>query len=355
MKIVVYGAGGVGAFYGGLLARAGHHVHFVARGAQLEALRTGGLRISSLALGEISIPPVPATASAAEAGLADLVLVCVKAHQTAGILEDVAACVGPETILIALQNGVESDEVLAGRFGSEHVVSAVVYVGSTLERPGLVRHVAAGTLVIGRSFRLNPEATHASPLPSASSGSEPAASGSRPAASGFSRKNTVDDIRDVLASTGLPVRISPDIERQRWHKLAWNASFNAISALTLRSSQELLGHPPTRALLVSMMREVVAVANARGVALGEADIEQLVGTTEKAAPIRTSMLVDRERGRQLETDALVGVVVRKGREAGVPTPIAEVLYSLLAAIEMPRADAPADLPPMEAGAFQPNP
>lgn len=313
MRIVVFGAGGVGAFYGGLLARAGHDVRFVARGAQLEALRTTGLHISSLSLGEIRVPPVPAAERASDLGIADLVLLCVKAHQTPAVLDDVAYLMGPETIVMALQNGVEADEVLAERFGAGRVESAVVYVGATLEAPGFVRHVAAGTLVISNN----------------------------------------DRVRDVLASTGLPVRISADIQRQRWHKLAWNASFNAISALTLRSSQDLLANAETRALIVRMMREVVAVANAQGVSIGESDIEQLLATTEKAAAIRTSMLVDRERGRPLETDALVGVVVRKGRQAGIATPIAEVLYALLTAIDAPRAEAAA-LPPMEAGSFTPQ-
>jgi len=321
MKIVVYGAGGVGAFYGGLLARAGQDVRFVARGAQLNALRSRGLRISSLSLGEIAVPPVPATEHAADAGVADLVLVCVKAHQTQAILEDLAGCVGPQTVLMAFQNGVESDDLLAARFGAEHVLGAVVYVGATLEEPGFVRHVAAGTLVIGDSMKRAGE--------------------------------QIERVRQVLATTGLPVRVSDDIERQRWHKLAWNASFNAISALTLRSSQELLGNPHSRALLLAMMREVVAVANARGVSLAETDIEQLVGSTEKAAPIRTSMLVDRERGRPLETDALVGVVVRKGKDAGVPTPIAEVLYALLTAVGMPEHESP-ELPPMAAADFSPH-
>lgn len=321
MKIAVFGAGGVGAFYGGLLARAGHEVHFVARGAQLDALRTRGLRISSLALGEIVLPPLPATDRATEIGVADLVLVAVKAHQTAGILNDLAPLVGERTSLMALQNGVESDEVLAGRFGEGRVVSAVVYVGATLEQPGLVRHVAAGTLVIGDR--------------------------------GAAGAERVEHVRGVLASTGLPVRATADIDRQRWHKLAWNASFNAISALTMRSSQDLLATPAARDLLMGVMREVVAVANARGVPLAEADVEGLVAATEKAAPIRTSMLVDRERGRGLETEALVGVVVRSGRELGVDTPRSAVLYALLTAIGAP--DRPAvQLPPMEAGGFEPR-
>jgi 2-dehydropantoate 2-reductase len=321
MKIVVVGAGGVGAFYGGLLARAGQDVGFVARGEQLRALRSTGLHISSLALGEIDVPPLRASDRAGDLGVADLVLVAVKAHQTAGILDQIAPLVGDQTLLMALQNGVESDEVLAARFGEHRVVGVVVYVGATLERPGFVRHVAAGTLVIGDRGRVGAE--------------------------------RLEGVREVLASTGLPVRVTPDIERQRWHKLAWNASFNAVSALTLKSSQDLLTTPETRELLLGVMREVVAVANAQGVMLGPADIEQLVGATEKAAPIRTSMLVDRERGRPLETDALVGVVVRKGRALGVPTPNSSVLYALLTAIGAP-AMREAPLPPMEAGSFAPQ-
>jgi 2-dehydropantoate 2-reductase len=329
MTIAVVGAGGVGTFYGGLLARAGHEVRFLARGAQLAALRTTGIRIASLSLGDITVPPVAAAARAEEIGVVDLVLVCVKAHQTAEVLEAVAALTGPETLVMALQNGVESDEILAARFEPRRVLSAVVYVGATLEEPGFVRHVAAGTLVIGRS--------------TAPSGGPPGAP-----------DPALERIREVLGSTGLPVRVSPDIARQRWHKLAWNASFNAISALTLRSSQDLLANASTRNLLVRMMREVVSVANASGVALGEGDIDQLVSATEKSAPIRTSMLVDRERGRPLETDALVGVVVRKGRQTGVATPVAEVLYALLTALDAPGADAPR-LPPMEAASFTPAP
>lgn len=321
MRIVIFGAGGVGAFYGGLLARAGQDVCFVARGAQLDVLRTSGLHISSLALGEIDTPPLRASDRSGDAGIADLVLVSVKAHQTEGILDDLAALVGEHTLLMALQNGIESDEVLASRFGRHRVIGAVVYVGATLERPGFVRHVAAGTLVIGDR--------------------------------GGVGAGRLEQVRAVLASTGLPVRVTPDIERQRWHKLAWNASFNAISALTLRSSQDLLNTPSTRDLLIGVMREVVAVANARGVALGEADVEQLVAATEKSAPIRTSMLVDRERGRQLETDALVGVIVRKGVEAGVPTPKTSVLYALLTAIGAPAGEGQ-PLPPMEAAGFEPR-
>lgn len=303
MKIVVYGAGGVGAFYGALLARAGHDVHFVARGAQLEAIRTTGIRIDSAVLGQIDVPPVAASGSAAGAGHADLVLVCVKAHQTAAILDDVAAAIGRDTILVPLQNGVESDAVLAGRFGAGCVVPAVVYVGATVEEPGVVRHVANGLILVG-------------------------------APPGFDAARLLP-LRDVLASTGLPVRVSDNIQEDRWRKLIWNASFNPVSAIVQRDPGDLLAQPESRALLIGLMREVVAVARAQGIALTDDDIAEQVRWTDATPAIRTSMLVDRERGRSMEIDPLVGVVVRTGRERGVSTPYSEVVYALLKSVSTP--------------------
>ena len=301
MRIVVYGAGGVGSFYGALLARAGGEVHLVARGAQLEAIRSHGIRIDSTLLGRIDVPAPAASARAADAGEARLVLVCVKAHQTAAILDDLSAVVGPETILVPLQNGVESDDVLAARFGRDHVATAVVYVGATVEESGLVRHVANGLILIGAR-------------PGFDAGRLPA-------------------VRDALASTGLPVRISDDIQLERWRKLIWNASFNPVSAVAQREPRDLLAVPEARELLLGLMREVVAVARAGGIALNESEIDGQVRWTEATPAIRTSMQVDRERGRRMETEALVGVVVRTGRERGVPTPLSEALYALLTAID----------------------
>lgn len=301
MTILVYGAGGVGAFFGGLLARGGHDVRFVARGAQLEALRTQGLRIDSLLLGEVRLGPQHAFERAADCGPADLVLICVKTHQTPAILDDLATVVSDRTSIVTMQNGVDSDDVVAARFGRARVIPAVVYVGATLDAPGLVTHVAAGTIVIGAR-----EGVDASRLPV---------------------------VRDALATSGQPVRISSDIQRERWTKLIWNASFNTVSAVASRSPRELLAVPEARALVVAIMREVVAVARAQGIAVGESDVDQQLAWTEKASAVRTSMMVDRERGRSMETDALIGVIVRKGREHGVPTPFSGTLFALLKAME----------------------
>ena len=259
--------------------------------------RPRGLRIRSTLLGDVEVPRVSVVARAADSGPADLVLVCVKTHQTESILDDLAAAVGEETVLIALQNGVESDEQLAARFGRSRVLPAAVYVGATIEEPGVVSHAAPARISIG----------------------------ARP---GFDDRR-LEAVREVLAATGQVVQVSPDIQRERWRKLMWNASFNTVSAVTLRTPAELLAMPETRALIVRIMSEVADVARAVGIDLRQSDIDEHLAWTERASGMRTSTMVDRERGRTMEADALIGVIVRKGREAGVATPASETMYALM--------------------------
>ena len=298
-KILVYGAGGVGAFFGALLSRAGQDVRFVARPSQIDAIRSRGIRIQSSLIGDVTVPAPAVYPSAAAAGECDLALVCVKTHQTASILDDLSSAVRADTILVTMQNGVESDEVVAARFGAGRVLPAVVYVGATLEEPGLVRHAAPAKVSLG------------------------ARSGFDPARAAF--------VRDVLAAAGQPVQISDDIQRERWRKLIWNASFNSVSAITMRTPGELLSLPETRALLLQIMSEVVGVACASGIALRDADIDEHVAWTERAPAMRTSTMVDRERGRTMEADALVGVIVRRGQAAGIATPACQAMYALMVA------------------------
>ena len=301
MVVLVYGAGAVGCFWGGLLARAGHDVRFVARGEQLRALQTSGIRIRSQSLGNVAVGPVKAGETAAVMGQVDLVLVCVKDHQTPAILDDLAALDDPRTVFVGLQNGIEADARLAGRLGGTRVLSGVVYVGASIEAPGVVDHVARGLLLLG-----NP---HGVPEDRAAA------------------------VAECLGASGLQARLVDDIDLARWRKLMWNSAFNAVSALTLQTSVTLLGVPETRAAIRDLMREVAAVARAEGVPLTDADVEASLDETARLPPITTSMVVDRSRGRRMETEALVGVVVRLGRAAGVPTPVSDVLYSLLKAVD----------------------
>ena len=140
-------------------------------------------------------------------------------------------------------------------------------------------------------------------------------------------------MREVLAATGQQVQVSPDIQRERWRKLMWNASFNTVSAVTLRTPAELLALPETRALIVRIMSEVADVARALGIDLRQSDIDEHLAWTERASGMRTSTMVDRERGRTMEADALIGVIVRKGGVAGVETPASEALLALMKAMD----------------------
>jgi 2-dehydropantoate 2-reductase len=308
-RIAVFGAGGVGAFFGALLVRGGADVHFIARGPQLDALRTSGIRIRSLRLGDLHVHPVHADDDTARIGPCDLVLVCVKAHQTSLILDALSSLAGPQTTLVTLQNGVESDAVLAARFGRAAVIPGVVYVGATLDEPGIVSHVAAGTIVIGAA---------------------PGGDVSR-----------LETVAATLGQSGQPIRIVDDITRERWLKLLWNASFNPVSAVTGRTPRELVEVPSSRQLLVDLMREVIAVAVAEGIPLDQSTIDEQLSWTERAPAIRTSMMVDRARGRGMEIDALIGVIVRRGRQHGVATPFSQSMVALLEAI----AAAPTPEPP----------
>jgi 2-dehydropantoate 2-reductase len=300
-RILIYGAGGVGAFFGALLVRAGRDVHFVARGAQLEAMRRDGLRVRSSLIGDVHVPRVQAYPRAADAPKVDLALVCVKTYQTASILDDLAAAVQDSTIIMTLQNGVESDEVVASRFGWSRVVPAAVYVGATIDEPGVVAHEAPARISVG----------------------------ARP---GFDVAR-LEIVRDALASTGQRIQISDDIQHERWRKLMWNASFNTVSAITMRAPADLLALADTRALLRRLMQEVVDVARAVGIGLVDADVDDHITWTERAPGMRTSTMVDRSRGRTMEADALIGVIVRKGRERGVPTPASDTMYALMKACE----------------------
>jgi 2-dehydropantoate 2-reductase len=304
VKIVVYGAGAVGAFFGGMLARNGQDVQFVARGAHLQALQTRGILIESTILGQVQVPPVQAAPTAAHLHKGDLVLVCVKAHHTTAILDDLAEAVRDTTIIVPLQNGVESDEVLAGRFGRGRVATAVVYVGATLEAPGVVSHVAPGAIILGGRLGFDPA--------------------------------RLPPVRNVLATSGQQITISHDILHERWHKLIWNAGFNSVSAIANMTPAQILAMPPLRDLVIGIMREVVAVANAQGIMLREGDIIEQIAWTDGATGIRTSMMIDRAAGRSMEVDAIIGVVVRKGRELAVPTPLSSALHALLQAADATR-------------------
>lgn len=298
MKIVIFGTGGVGGYYGGLLARQGQEVTFVARGAHLQAIRQRGLQVKSVH-GDFEIFPAQATDSPAEIGAAELILFCAKAYDTDSGARALAPLISPQTTIISLQNGVDAAERLGALLGAEHLLGGATWISAAIESPGVIRQVSA--------FR-------------------------RIALGEFSGQVTprLQAIYAALQATGISVEIVPDIRKILWTKfifIAAAASFGALTGLPLGGYRHV---PQTRALIVQLMREVEAVGRGLGVALEAEALTQALAFLDGAEPgIKASMQVDVAAGKPFELEALLGVIGRKGRQAGVPTPLADALYGLL--------------------------
>jgi 2-dehydropantoate 2-reductase len=308
MRVLIHGTGAVGGYFGALFARGGHDVCFVARGATLSALRLRGLLVE-LPDARWHVAPVAAVASPAAAPPPDLVLVCVKSHDTAEAAAALRPVVAPRTLVLSLQNGIENEEILARGLGAEPLLVAFTRIGVAMTEPGVVRYSGRGEIVFGEpDGRRTPRAE-------------------RLAAS--------------LAAAGVPHEFRDDVLAGAWEKLAWNAGFNAVTTLTGTTVRQALSHPGTRGLVVDAMEEVDAVATAAGIAVRRTrTIAVLADSLEGLPDFETSMLQDLRRGRRLEHDAINGAVVRAAATHGVPVPVNRVLRALLDGID-PGRRAPA--------------
>lgn len=299
MRTLVAGTGAVGGYFGGRLAAAGEDVVFLARGATLAALQRDGLRIESGA-GSERIAPLQAVEDPAAAGPCDLVLVCVKSYDTAALAAALRPVVHTDTIVLSLQNGIENEAILAQELGLPPLLGGLTYIGSEMIAPGVVRYDSGGRILFGE-----PDGT---------------------------RSARVARLAAFFRRAGVDHHVSAHITVLLWDKLAWNAAFNAITAITRRTVGELLAQPDGEALVRAALGEVVAVAQANGVALDAARVEAtLAHSRAELATVRTSMLQDRDRGRRLEYDALNGAVLRAAARAGIEAPTHRVLYDLLRA------------------------
>jgi len=305
VRILIAGTGGVGGYFGGRLAHAGLDVTFLARGRNLEALRQHGLTIESVD-GDVRLPHVVATDTVAGRPNVGLVIVTVKSYDTAATAEAIAPVVTPDTIVLSLQNGIENEGRLAAALGLPPLLGAMTQIGAELVAPGVVRHVAQGTIVFGEISGHESERTRA--------------------------------LTQLFTSASVRHRLSSNILLMLWDKLSWNASFNAVTALTRRTSGDAARHPGSARLLREAMLEVIAVAHAQGIMLDPDRVGSVIAhAAEHLGTLRTSMLQDVERGKPLEYDAINGAVVRVGEALGVPTPLNRTLVGLLAALDEGRA------------------
>jgi 2-dehydropantoate 2-reductase len=302
--VAVLGAGAVGCYFGGMLAQAGTRVTLIGRQAHVDAIGRHGLAI--LRDGGEQRIAVAATADEAAVRDADLVLVCVKSPDTESAARSIARHLRPDARLISLQNGVDNGARLAGVL-AQPVYAAVVYVGTSMEGPGRVRHAGRGDLVIG--------------VPREARGRGDADADLAAIAATFER-----------ARVGCPV--APDIEAALWTKLVINCAFNAVSALGRARYAALAASEPVRRVMEDTVRECVAVAHADGVVLDEAALLQTVWSVAHAMPQQySSTAQDVFRGKATEIDALNGYVVRRGADLRVATPVNRTLHALVKLLE----------------------
>jgi 2-dehydropantoate 2-reductase len=289
MRILVYGAGGAGGFFGAQLARAGEEVIFLARGAHLQAIRRDGLRID-MPEGEIVIQPAQATDNPADAGRVDVVILGVKAWQVREAAEAMRPVIGPDTVVVPLQNGVDAPAELAAVLGTEHVAGGTCATISWLTAPGRIRSVMSSNFI--RFGELD----------------------NRPS-------ERVARLKEAFKRSGTNVEVPADIQRALWSKFLVVTAFGGVGAVTRAPIGVTRSLPETRRMLEQCMEEVLAVAQACGVAMFDNAVAESMSVLDSIGANATASLQrDIAEGRPTELDYWNGAVVRLGREAGVPTP-----------------------------------
>ena len=315
MKIAIVGAGAVGGYVGVKLALAGERVTFLARGANLEAIRNRGVRLALADETELATRDVGVTSDYSEPGPQDIVILAVKAHQVEAVADDVPKLFGPETVVVTMQNGipywyfhghggplagrcihaVDPTGICLRRIPPDRVIGCVVYPASVLEAPGVIRHIEGDRFPVGEL-------------------------------DGSSSKR-VQAVSQCFTRAGFRAPVLENIRAEIWLKLWGNLTFNPISALTGATLVDICRYPPTRKLAAAMMAEAQAVASRLGITF-RVPIERRIAGAESVGSHKTSMLQDLEAGRVMETDALLGSVLELARMTETAVPSVEAVYAL---------------------------
>lgn len=303
MRIAVFGAGGVGGYFGGRLAQAGEDVVFIARGEHLKAMLTHGLRVDSVK-GDFVLKPVKATDDPVQAGIVDVILVGVKAWQVTNAAEAMRPMVGPETFVLPLQNGLEAPTQLAAVLGDQHVLGGLCGLSTFIVGPGHIRHAGAEPFV--RFGELD----------------------NRPS-------DRVKRLQKVFERAGVIAKIPQDIQVALWMKLLFITAWGGVGAITHTPLGVWRSLPETRQMAESALQEITIVAKARDIALPENAMPMTMNIYDSLPPdITSSMQRDIAEGRPSELDAQIGAVVRFGKEADVATPLHSLIYNSLLPMEL---------------------
>ncbi len=298
-RIAVLGAGAVGCYFGGMLARAGAPVTLIAREQHAAAIQRDGLRLHTLAFDERV--HVAASSDVARVSAADIVLLTVKTLDTEAAARAAAPHLRPDAVMVSLQNGVDNVERIRSASGID-AVAAVIYVAVAMSGPGAVRHSGRGDIVVGN-------------LPG--------------------QRHDLEWIPGVFEGAGVECRISKNIQAELWTKLIINCAYNAVSALTRSRYRGIARDPWTRNVLARAVEEAAAIATASGIELDRPDlVDSVLALGEATMPEATSSTAqDLARGKKTEIDSLNGHVARRGAELGIPTPVNSTLHALVKRLE----------------------
>ena len=293
MKIAVMGAGGVGCYYGGMLARAGHELTLIGRAQHMEAVRRDGLYMDTRSF-QMHVP-LQARSDAGGVAGAKLVLCCVKSSDTEKAGAEMAPHLEPDALVLCLQNGVDNAERLQALLPCR-VAPAVVYVGAEMAGPGRIKHNGRGELVLGTS-----------------------------AASA--------ELAQLFVDAGIPTQISDNVAAALWAKLIINCAYNGLSAITQLPYGQLVQGAGVEGMMRDVVEECLAVAKGGGVSMPE-DMWETVWGIARAMPAQfSSTAQDLARRKPSEIDHLNGYVLRKGEALGIPTPVNRALHALVRLLE----------------------
>jgi 2-dehydropantoate 2-reductase len=294
-KIAVVGAGAVGGYFGGMLARAGAPVIFIGRQSFVDAVKQNGLFLDAVQFRERV--KVEASADLAAVRDAEIVLFCVKTTDTAETARELAQLLAPNAIIVSMQNGADNAEQIAAASGLK-TLPAAVYVAASVPIPGTVKHVGRGDIVLGPQNEIT------------------------------------ERVAAVFTRANIPCRISENLAGELWTKLLWNCALNAMSALGKVTYGEILASADARQLLENTVYEVIAVAKASGIKLvGFENAKVALATAykiaEQMAATRSSTAQDMMRGKKTEIDSLNGFIVRRGKQLNIPVPVNHALFTLV--------------------------
>jgi len=292
------GAGGVGAYFGGLLALSGHEVSLIARGEHLEALQKNGLTVKSVH-GDFQLK-LPAVADPKEIGEVDVVIFATKALDNKTAAKQILPIIAKDTVVVNLQNGVGNEEEIAEIIGKDKVLGGVTYIETTIEAPGVISQKSQKRDIIF----------------------------------GEMDGQITERAQKILAAfqeAGIPTVLSENIQRDIWKKFMFIASFSGITTITGGTAGEFLAFPETDKLFRKLLTEVYAVAKANNIGLTESDLEEayLFAKTKLAPTTKSSLQRDFEKQKPLEVDSLSGAVVKYGKKVNIATPYHEMVYGVL--------------------------